>query len=83
VISEPQRRDASSPLETDHVSHGSHGEIRDQVHISTVHLVDQVDPFLHGTEMRIEQGEINDRVTCIIESKKVSRDSIDLMRGTA
>jgi hypothetical protein len=57
------RKSCDSPLETDKVSHSTDGEIRNDVHVPSVHFVDQIDPFLHSTEMRIKQGEIDDGIT--------------------
>ena len=51
------------PFETDVISHGTDREIGNQVHVPSVHLVDQVDPLLHGTEVRVKQGEIDNGIT--------------------
>jgi hypothetical protein len=57
------RKPCDSPLETDVISHSSDGKVRDEEHVPSVHLVDQIDPLLHGTEMGIKQSEVDNGIT--------------------
>lgn len=52
------------PVPSDKVTHGSDGEIDDEVHAAGVELVDKAAPCIDGAPVRVEKGEINGRVTC-------------------
>jgi hypothetical protein len=77
-------------LETDQVTHGTDGEIGDEVHSLAVHGVDEVDPIVESAVVRVEKTEIDSRVACggktvecDLATKAKTPRALWVLRGTA
>jgi hypothetical protein len=53
----------NAPLETNQITHGTDCEIGEEVHATSMDIIDKVAPFREGTIVRVEHRKIEGRVT--------------------
>ena len=53
----------NAPLEADEITHGADREIRHVVHIAIVYFVDNILPIIEVSPVRVEDGEVEWRIT--------------------